>query len=194
MSSIVRKRNNNMFYFIGRYDIRHKGLDCLLDALDLLEKKEQIVCVNFWGSGDGKSLEYLRFRVRNYKNVKVQISSPIYGETKDRILEQYGPMLLTSRYEGFPMTILEAWSYGNPCLVTPGTNVSNEVKSNSLGWSVDLDAEAIATGILLALEDYIENREEYSRRCKEYVRDNYSWETIAKLSYKEIDETIRCQK
>ena len=93
-------------------------------------------------------------------------------------------MLLTSRYEGFPMTILEAWSYGNPCLVTPGTNVADEIAINNLGWTVNLTADSIADGIKKALKDYSVSRADYVSRCKEYVCKNYSWKIIAKTSYK----------
>ena len=45
----------------------------------------------------------------------------LYEEKKEEFLNGCRIMVLTSRYEGFPMTVLEALSHGNPCIVTPGT-------------------------------------------------------------------------
>lgn len=186
---IIPKKLNN-FYFIGRYDINHKGLDYLLDALEILEKEKYILSIHFWGKGDKKSENYIKNRIKNFEYINVEFNSSIYGKEKDMLLEQFGPMLLTSRYEGFPMTILEAWYYGNPCLVTVGTNVYKEVIENKLGWGTNLNSLDIALSIKNAAKEYNSNRENYIYRCKNYVLKNYLWENIAKnsiLKFKNID-------
>lgn len=178
------------FYFIGRYDINHKGLDYLLDALDILENKKTIISISFWGSGTTEVVSQITNRVKQYKYVKVNVHKPVFGIEKDKLLEQIGPMLLTSRYEGFPMTVLEAWSYGNPCIVTPGTNVKSEVIDYSLGWGVDLSASSIAQAILKALKEYPKRRGEYIDKCKKYVCDSYSWKKIALISFNELTKVL----
>lgn len=181
---------NPIIYFIGRYDIHHKGLDYLISALEILEAKKKTYKIFFWGSGDEKSINFLKGKICNFKNISVDISGPLFGIEKDEVLENRGLMVLTSRYEGFPMTVLEAWNYGNPCLVTPGTNVSNEVRDNGLGWCVKLDAQSIADGIEMAVNDYTNNRVTYIKRCKTYVYNKYKWKEIAKLSYQKISDII----
>lgn len=183
LESKIIDRNFVCFYFIGRYNINHKGLDYLLDALEILEKKEYGIKIALWGKGDKDIIRYIKSRAEQFKYIQIEINSSIYGEDKNNVLEQMGPMILTSRYEGFPMTVLEAWSYGNPCLVTPGTNVSNEVEKYNLGWTVELEANKIAKAILVAQKDYIIHRQDYIKRCKKHVKDNYLWENIAKKSF-----------
>ena len=85
------------------------------------------------------------------------------------------------------MTVLEAWEYGNPCIVTPGTNVSNETMKNRLGWSVLCDSNEIADMINNAAKEYTQNRTDYVKRCKEYLREKYDWKEIAKQSYCELN-------
>lgn len=184
------RKDEVWLYFIGRYDINHKGLDYLVTALDILDKKDFNYTIRFWGSGDVKTIQYLNESVKKFKNLKVKIEGSIFGCDKDRLLEQCGPMLLTSRYEGFPMTVLEAWEYGNPCLVTPGTNVYTEICENGLGWGCDLDAESIADGIERAFNEYSANRDEYIKKCKEYVSSNYTWNKIAIKSFEQIKKAI----
>lgn len=171
------------FYFIGRYDINHKGLDYLFDALDILEAKGISIVFKLFGKGKDVEEEYINSRISKYQIVQIQNCGPIYGEAQSKELEQCGIMVLTSRYEGFPMTVLEAWKYGNPCLVTPGTNVYKEVESNGLGWGVDLSVQHIADMIIKAQTDYISSKEKYIIACKDYVKNNYSWKSLAKLSF-----------
>ena len=176
-------RPKNKFYFIGRYDIHHKGLDYLLDAIDILDRENYSVEIEFWGNGTAKAIGYIKKRIKKLSSVEVTFNGAIYGEDKEQMLEQLGPMILTSRYEGFPMTILEAWMYGNPCLVTPGTNVAEEIKCNNIGWVTDLHPYSIAFSIKKACLDYENEKDLYVCRCKEYVGKHYRWDVLAQRSY-----------
>lgn len=173
-------------YFIGRFDVNHKGLDFLFDALEILDKKNERVSVKLYGKGTDEELEFVNHRISNLHSVSVINCGPIYGDDQARTLEQCGIMLLTSRYEGFPMTVLEAWKYGNPCLVTPGTNVADEIVENGLGWKTELNAEDIAHAISLGLSEYSRQRIEYINKCKEYVSERYDWKEIAKVSLEQL--------
>ena len=187
-------QENWSFYFIGRFDINHKGLDYLFDALDILEQKDAVIQIELYGTGSEKSIDYINNRIRNYRSLKVTNCGPIYGDAQKKLLERHGIMLLTSRYEGFPMTVLEAWKYGNPCLVTPGTNVMNEVVEQNLGWGTELDSESIANALLKAKKDYLNCQDLYISRCKEYVRNTYSWEQIALASFHKLSEICNMGK
>lgn len=190
-SSNVKKthyKNNFSFYFIGRYDIKHKGMDYLLKALKIFDQYSIKITINMWGKGNKKTLRYIKKRIRTLKNVVVNCNDSIYGKEKEETLEQLGPMLLTSRYEGFPMSILEAWSYGNPCIVSPGTNVTKEVQENNLGWITTLNPRSIAETMRQAYYDYINDRDSYIENCKTYVTRSYVWSSIALTSSKLLKE------
>lgn len=178
-----------IFYFLGRYDINHKGLDYLFDALDILDFKGEKITINMYGVGSDEEINYVHNRIGRIRNLKVEDKGTIYDEEKVKALRKANILLLTSRYEGSPMTILDALSYGNPCLVTPGTNVAEDIVSNNIGWKTELNAEAIADSILKVREEYRQNYAEYYDRCRKYVLDNFLWDKIAQQSvevYKEI--------
>jgi len=181
--SLDRKNNETpCFYFLGRYDINHKGLDYLFDALDILEEQKYNVKVNLYGIGNEEQNEYVKNRISKYKNLIVVDNGTIYGQAKVDALTSDNILILTSRYEGSPMTVLDALSFGNPCLVTPGTNVADEIVANGLGWSTELNAEKIADTILLAQKEYMRSQDNYVTKCRNYVLDNCSWARMAKLS------------
>ena len=173
-------------YYIGRIDFQHKGLDLLFKELRKLDSQKKNIKISLYGYGDEKSISRLKREVNSFKNLSVEYYGPIYDEQKKEMLMLGQIMILTSRYEGFPMTVLEALSYGNPCIVTTGTNVRDIIEENSLGWGTDTDN--IATTIDKAVLDYKKNYLLYSKRTSEYVQENYSWEIIAKKSVELLSE------
>lgn len=183
-----------VFYYLGRFDIHHKGLDYLFDALDILEKREIKITVRIFGTGNEKQEEYVKNRISNFHIVNVKNCGTIYGAQKKDALESCNILLLTSRYEGSPMTVLDGLSYGNPCIVTPGTNVADEIVDNNLGWKTELDAKKIADTIIWACEEYSANGLLYYANCKKYVLNNYSWESIAVDSISHYREIINSKR
>lgn len=179
-----------VIYFLGRYDIHHKGLDYLFDALDILERQGNKITVKLYGTGDEKQMEYVSTRVSNYRNLNVKDGGPIYGNKKKTALEHANILILTSRYEGSPMTVLDGLSYGNPCIATPGTNIADEVAGNNIGWRAELSANSIAQTILKALSEYKSDGDHYYNRCKKYVLENYSWDKIAEYSIEQYKKAL----
>lgn len=179
-----------VFYFLGRYDINHKGLDFLLDALQILDERKEKVTVRLYGTGNEEQTKYIHERISKFQIINVCDKGTIYGDAKKEALQEVNILMLTSRYEGSPMTILDALSYGNPCLVTPGTNVSEEIVDNKLGWKVDLDAASIADGMERAVKEYMSDAKGYYERCQHHVLNNYIWSDIAKRSVVEYTKMI----
>lgn len=181
---------NPIFYFLGRFDIHHKGLDYLFDALDILEHGGYQFKLNLYGTGTDEQIAFVNNRISRFNKLIVKNCGTIYGDVKKKELERCNILLLTSRYEGSPMTVLDGLSYGNPCVVTPGTNVSEELMDNEIGWRADLEPKAIAKSIIRAREMYIEDGLGYFNRCKNYVLSHYSWDRIAAYSIDELRKQL----
>lgn len=180
------------FYYLGRFDINHKGLDILIDSLEMLDNmcEGRTITFSFYGIGNHSQVEYIENRICQLRNINVCNKGPLIGKEKAEHLRGK-IMVLTSRYEGFPMTVLEALSYGNPCIVTKETNVLDEVVLNNLGWACTLDAQSIASAMLKAYDDYLTSQEEYFANCVHYVTTEYSWGRIAHISFEELKKFER---
>ena len=178
-------KDNSIFklYFIGRFDLVAKGLYVLFDAIDILDKKRSNITIDFFGSGNSVEEQYIDNRISKLKNIKVHKMGALYGEEKVERLSKYHAMILTSKYEGFPMTVLEALSYGKPCIVTEGTNVVDLVSENKLGIATTDDPEDIANSILRFKEEYFKCPKSYEDRCREMIAEQYNWSNIAQQSY-----------
>ncbi len=186
----VESFENPVLYFLGRFDIHHKGLDYLFDALDILEEKKYSIKIIIYGTGNNKQIEYVNNRIKKYNYICVKNGKTIYGQDKKDALEKCNILLLTSRYEGSPMTVLDGLSYGNPCIATPGTNIADELVENKIGWRAELSAESIAQTIINAIGEYTEDGVSFFSRCKEYVLRKYSWLKIGEYSINEYKKVL----
>ena len=113
----------------------------------------------------------------------------LYGTKKDNRMRTCNMFILTSHYEGMPMGILEAFSYAVPCIVTPGSNMAEEISRSSAGWVCELSAESIADTIERACIKYRKNPQMYhTNACNEAAF--YNWNQIAKKSIEELSKLI----
>ncbi len=136
--------------FVGRLDPRHKGLDWLMEACRQVgpELRERGACVELWGPSVRGILPRLDAELRRQRlEDVVRLAGPVVGEAKASLLGEVDVFLHTSRWEGHPMAVLEALAYGLPCLLTPGTNLADEVAAAGAGWRVEPTPAGIAHGL-----------------------------------------------
>ena len=96
----------------------------------------------------------------------------------------------TSRFEGMPLGVLEACSYGLPCLVTEGTNLGKKLVENSAGWCSQNDSYSVAEAIAKCLSEK-EKYAAYGHNGCAYVYKVFSWDVIAKQTIDEYKKVLK---
>lgn len=175
--------DNLTIVYIGRLDIYIKGLDILFEALRIIRKKllDKGVLIELYGPFEKSSASKLEEMIKRLKiNDVVEIYPPLYENEKFEKLNNADLFIQTSRFEGLPMGVLEALSYGIPCILTPGTNLSKEVSHYNAGIEVELDPVSIADGLITVLDNYL-LLEEMGRNAFSLAQQ-YSWDRIAEMS------------
>lgn len=164
--------------YLGRLTKLHKGIDVLLDALDILKtEKFHEAKISFYANENDIDLQYLLDRLSGLKDVATYCGS-VYNDKKKQVLRDADAFILTSRFEGMPMGVLEAISYGIPCILTPGTNMSDELLAAGAGWKTEFNSYAIARNIKKAVNDLKENYRKYHQAA--YTQSAiYDWKEIA---------------
>jgi len=183
------KKTENMFpgkrfIYLSRIDFEHKGTDLLLDALSIIQERGNLdnIKLDIYGKGDGRQEAVVKKRILELGNHNIQFKGPAFGEKKINAFRESDIFILTSRYEGFPMAILEALFFGMPCIVTSGTNMSNILKNNNIGWLTDCTPKSIADAILQANVESCESISMKSKNGFQYVNNNHNWESVVKIS------------
>lgn len=131
--------------------------------------------------------EYLQIVKDLNLEKEVVFSGYIIGDELVPLLKNAEFFVLTSLYEGFGMTVLEAFAAGLPAIVSRVSSLT-EVAGDAACFVNPIDTEEIAKAMLDFSED--ENlRNEF--RDKGFLRvQNFNWEDVAKKTlavYKKID-------
>lgn len=142
---------NNMLkvLFLGRYDLKTKGLDTLLKVADLLSKNDNIkfVCHGPFDAYGSDVKAVLRYKSENGLKGNIQFLDAVFGYEKDQVIAACDVFILLSRNEGMPMTVVEALKFGKPAIVTVETNFSPENNNGSLVF-VGRDESSVVAELL----------------------------------------------
>ena len=115
--------------FIGRYDFYAKGQDVLLQVLAKEKWKSRNFQVNIYG--EGNDIENLKDLVEMYQLTNVMIHP--HTETEEIWKTNQG-LILTSRFEGLPIVIVEAMLCKRLVIVTNVSGNAEFVQDNETGF------------------------------------------------------------
>lgn len=173
--------SNFKFVYIGRLDVYIKGLDLMIggiaDCADMLRSNS--CTVDIYGPDILGRRAQVASLIEEY-NVGdiVRLHDPVFAEEKENALLNADVFIQTSRTEGMPMGILEALSYGIPCLITEGTTLTGFVSQNEAGWACTTSAE----GVSEAMKSCISQRNDLlnkSQNARAAILRDFSWDSIA---------------
>lgn len=166
--------------FLGRLHPK-KGIDNLLAAWSMLSNSnanaEWRLVIAGWGGAEYSESLSARIRESGLEQ-QVRMIGPIFGAAKGAALRAASAFILPSFSEGLPMSILEAWSYGVPVLMTKECNLTEGFDANA--------AVRIGTGpteIANPLQEFLrlneDHRKTLGRNGFELVQRRFTWVQIA---------------
>lgn len=145
------KLDNKQVIMVGRYNDA-KGYDYLIAAWDIVHRRHPEWTLQVFGSGE------LHDDVVKWVNERNLEQTIILNDPTDHIMEKYlesSICVLSSRYEGFSLVILESMSCGVPvvsfdCPHGPRNIIRNEEDGLLIEY---LNTQAFANGICRLIED-----------------------------------------
>ena len=132
--------------------------------------------------------EYQELIKKNDMGELLIICDGVFGEEKQSVLESADFFVMTSRFEGMPMSLIEAMSNGLPCLITDGTNMTDVVDKYDAGWTAKVDASSIAEALKRMLQDIQEI--DHKRKNAWELSKEYDWDSIAMKTHKEYEQLL----
>lgn len=165
--------------FVGRLDIRHKGLDILLDAFsDFLHSKPES---KLWIVGDGPDRTALQMIIAQ-KNLQkdVVLWGSKFGIEKDSLINQMDVFVHSSRNEGLPVAVLEAAAAGIPCVVTEATNVAQYINQYQCGIAIaDENSEQLKNAFITLNTLHMKNElTAVGQNGKRMISEIFDWTRI----------------
>jgi glycosyltransferase involved in cell wall biosynthesis len=180
--------------YIGRVDVYQKGLDILLESISDLKSKliEKNFSLTIYGPSQADDLQFLKKMALKMKiDDIVHFENSVFGEEKKSVLLNTDVFIMTSRFEGLPMGLIEALAYRIPCVATKGTNLMKEIADFDAGWVADNNIDSVKTALL----DMVSTKNLAEKGLNAYnLAKRYSWNSIAKKTHDEYEKIINSNR
>jgi glycosyltransferase involved in cell wall biosynthesis len=167
--------------YLGRLHPK-KGLVNLLRAwrqvsVDTKRHSDWVLALVGWDQG-GHEIELQRLSVKLGIDQSVLFLGPQFDIAKQACYENADAFILPSFSEGLPMTVLEAWAYGLPVLMTPQCNIPDGFANNA-AIKVEPTHEEIALGLITLFSLTDAERKEMGHNGLSLIKQKFTWQKIA---------------
>jgi glycosyltransferase involved in cell wall biosynthesis len=172
----VVEGGRKVMLFLGRIHPK-KGLPNLIEAWSILKPEEWILAIAGWDqAGHENKLKKLVKDLRLEKDII--FPGPVFDEKKKASLQNVDAFILPSLSEGLPMSVLEAWSYGLPVLMTKECNIPEGFAAKA-AVEVKPEPDSIAEGLKSFFSLPTPERKEMGLSGRSLVETKFSWPRIA---------------
>jgi glycosyltransferase involved in cell wall biosynthesis len=138
----VANSDSDLILFVGRFD-RHKGGDLVIEAFARLATQNPTVRLLFAGPdrglhGSKEGPESLQdFIARTIPDGKVreriECCGPLEADRIEHLRRQAGVTVVASRFEVFPMVVLEAMAFGSPLVASRAGGIPELIRDGENG-------------------------------------------------------------
>lgn len=170
---------------VGRLEVQ-KGFDRLIEAWAKIEKEFPAWTLRI--CGEGSEREELRLKIEDW-GLKNRVVMDGLAEDLEEEYQQSGLFVLSSRYEGLPLALMEAMSCGLCCVAMDCEQGPRElIEDGKTGWLVpEGDVDELAAKMRQALRDD-RQRQALGRAAAEYARKTFAMEAIMNQWIERIQE------
>ncbi len=167
--------------FLARI-VPEKGLHYLIDAYEQLHTDKRLVIAG----GSSNAMEYMeKIRRKASENENILMTDFVQGEILAELLSNAYLFVLPSDIEGMSISLLEAMSYGNCCLVSDINENIEVVEDMALSFRKG-DVQDLKEKLSGLLEDKAKV-EAFKQNASGFITNKYNWDNV-------IDETLKLYK
>ena len=172
-SSECREQGVKTLLAVGRLH-EQKGVDMLLESWNNVQR-DNVQCAKEWVLrivGEGEQRKKLEEQIRD-----LHLSNVVLAGRVENMVEEYAAaslFVLSSRYEGLPLALIEAMWCGVPCVSFDCPHGPAELLGDDRGWLVPaMDVEKLTQQLIYAMT-HMEEAKTRAQRAQEYAYEKYS--------------------
>lgn len=167
--------------FLARI-VPEKGLHYLIEAYEQLDTGKKLVIAG----GSSNAMEYMEeIRKKAAENENIIMTNFVQGEILEELLSNAYIFVLPSDIEGMSISLLEAMSYGNCCLVSDIDENLEVVENKAVSFRRG-DVRDLKEKLAMLLKD--ENRvKAFKDNASDFITGKYNWEDV-------VDSTLALYK
>ena len=168
--------DKNVMLFLGRIHPK-KGLANLVKAWSKVKPKDWILAIAGWDQG-GHENQLKELVSEHGLTEDIIFLGPVFNDLKQACLQNASAFILPSFSEGLPMSVLEAWSYGLPVLMTKFCNIPEGFEANA-AIEIQPESDSIAEGMKEFIALSSDEQGQIGRNGLELIKDKFTWPKIA---------------
>ena len=172
-------RGARVLLYLGRLHAKKRVTELVLGwaqaTREAADGEDWWLVVVGWDQGQGGAIRALldELRPRNVVLLDAQ-----FGDAKGRAYRDAAAFVLPSVSEGLPATVLEAWSWRLPVLMTDACNLPEGFAAGA-ALSISSDPDGIARGLRQLFNMSDADRREMGGRGRALVERRFEWRRIA---------------
>ena len=171
-------KKDSYILFLGRL-VPEKGIRYLVEAFKNVKTDKKLVIAG--GSSDTDSfMEELKELAKG--DNRILFTGFVQGAMLDELYSNAYLYTLPSDLEGMPLSLLEAMSYGNCCLVSDIPECAEVVEDKALIFKKS-DVEDLQKKLQDAC-DCSENVQEFKKNAADFICEKYNWDEVVKETMK----------
>ncbi len=182
----VYSRDSIKGAYIGRPSLYQKGLDLLINACKSIHEELRQACFTIDCHMPSKNDFEKVVELINTNDVSdiLVVKPAVYGVDKEDALLYSDVFIMTSRFEGHPMGLIEAMSYGLPVGVTEGTNMADQILAANAGWIT----ESSVSGVIDMLRRIMNEKDLYVSKGKNarLLAAEFEWDKLAQRLHNNV--------
>lgn len=175
-ADIISKKYNlkkdSYILFLGRI-VPEKGIHYLIDAFNNITTDKKLVIAG--GASDTDSY-YQELKERAKNNDNIIFTGFVQGQELEELYSNAYIYCLPSDLEGMPLSLLEAMSYGNCCLISDIPECSTVLEDKGVTFKKSDIVDLI--NVLQDLSDNKEKVKEYKNNAQVYIINKYNWNDV----------------
>lgn len=166
------------FLFLARI-VPEKGLHYLIEAYQKLDTDKKLVIAG----GNSQAVEYMeQIHEMAAKDDRILMTDFVQGQTLEELYSNAYAFVLPSDVEGMALSLLEAMSYGNCCLVSDICENTEVVEEQALHFRKG-DVKDLREKLQYLLE-HPDTVERLRSGSADFICGKYNWDEV-------VDETLR---
>ena len=172
---------NNYILFLGRI-VPEKGIKKLILAYKQINTNKKLVIA---GGASDTSKFYNEIKSLASKDKRIIFTGPVKGKILSELYSNSYLYVLPSNLEGMPLTLLEAMSFGNACLVSDIPECTEVIGKKGIIFN-----RKDNTDLKKKLEMCLHNKrmiDKLKNESSNYIVEKYNWDKV-------VDKTIRTYK
>jgi glycosyltransferase involved in cell wall biosynthesis len=173
--------------WLGRFDVQHKGVDLLIDAIGMMEEHERPHLRMHGPDSRLGGKRWTEERIRALGLARwITVGDPAYDQEKYELMKRAAGFVYPSRWEAFGNSVAEAAAIGVPTLTTPYP-LGQHLAARNAGIVANPTPASLADGFQRLLG---EDARAVGRRASKVVRTEFTWEGTARSWLRQVQEVL----